>query len=279
MYDTHVSRGSLPPDVYDTIGARLPDVLTLRHTALSLAPDWLSMKFPPGHQAPEAAVCFHDCTSVMSDIRHALFEYFAHRHYYREFRQPPDELVAVAMERFYLDDACLRLYAAGESLATAVILMLDVNRTLMNEYRDAKTSEKSALAAYLRAHAADHVLTHPLFQLHELPEGRFTMTYRNRWVHEQPPTIAGDGVTYRRGARRKYDGDGNPAYLAMTTGDAPELTIDVLAANVMRANEAFVSVVTRALAHYLAIVDAQGFIGSPAGASPLLFSSKVFASA
>ena len=47
------------------------------------------------------------------------------------------------------------------------------------------------------------------------------MTYRNKWVHEQPPTVAGMGIVYKRGKRWKPLPNGGYT-LGIGGGDEPE---------------------------------------------------------
>ncbi len=265
-YTYAMSRGSLPEETYAFISARLPDVRDVFAKAHSFRPDVLSVKFPPTSQAPEASVCFHDCAARLFEIRHALFEHAAHSEYYRRFRQPPDELVAISMERFYLDDAALRMYAAAECLASAVAAMLDVPKAALRaEKRKQRTSHHSALGQYLREHHSQHPLAVAMFDLHNLASWKFTMNYRNEWVHAQPPTIAGKGVVYHRGPRWQLDAAGTPVYLAITTGDVPKLTIEDVANNITAANESLVVAVHRALDAYEAQVTAFGYTRTVTG--------------
>jgi hypothetical protein len=48
------------------------------------------------------------------------------------------------------------------------------------------------------------------------------MSYRGRWVHNQPPTVAGLGITYRRERRWKPSTDGKTYSLSFDGGDPPE---------------------------------------------------------
>jgi len=95
-----MSRGLLDDDRLNSIEAKIDSVDDLRSSALSLAPDFLATNFAPEALTPVAAVCFHDCTETLAQIRYALFEHFAHGVYYREVVEPPNPIVATFFERF-----------------------------------------------------------------------------------------------------------------------------------------------------------------------------------
>jgi hypothetical protein len=68
------------------------------------------------------------------------------------------------MERFYLDDAALRMYAAAECLAAAVAAMLDVPKAAIRTIKEKKpTSDHAAIGKYLQIHKADQPLALALF--------------------------------------------------------------------------------------------------------------------
>src|SRR5215218_1723998 len=130
-----MSRGKLDKVTARTIESQLPNVKDVRKAALQLQPDFISFGFPPGSTIPIAAVCLHDVTATLQEVRHALFQSLAYILWYREREDPPDEHKAVFFGRFYVDDAALRLYAAGEHLAEAIVCMLEISSSALNDYR------------------------------------------------------------------------------------------------------------------------------------------------
>lgn len=254
-----MSRGLLTDEQLHSINAQLESVDDLRTTALSLAPDFLAMNFGPEVQVPISAVCFHDCTETLAQIRYALFEHFAHGLYYREVSAPPDPLVAIFFEKYYLDDAAFRLYAAAEDLANAIIFMLDVKDNQLAPYRKSnRVSQQGIVAAYLVKEHANQPLTEVLVDFGRSEEWIFTMNYRNRWVHEQPPTVAGLGIQYRRRQPWQSSKDGKQRFLAIGSGDEAELDVTALRRPILVAYQHLVGIVRTALQEYFQILEKNG---------------------
>lgn len=192
-------------------------------------PEIFASRFEPHDHAPVAIVCFHDCTETLAAIRVALFEYFAHGEYYRTVRRRPVEMVAIFFERFFLDDAAVRMYSAGEHLANAIAFMNNISDADLKPFRGGgRSSQQAVVAAYFRKHHSRSKLTQIMRALAKSADWEFTIKYRNRWVHEQPPSIAGLGRTYRRRLRWIVSADGKKRHLDVTLGDQPEYDIGTL---------------------------------------------------
>jgi hypothetical protein len=121
-----MSRGLLGKKVLANLAKELPDVRQLHQLVLTLAPDFVSIKFSPESSIPVAAVCLRDSTETLIDAKYALHEAFAHKVWYLEKREVPSPGTAAHFVRFYVDDTALRLYAAGEHLANAIICILEI---------------------------------------------------------------------------------------------------------------------------------------------------------
>ena len=126
------------------------------------------MGFPPGSKIPIAAVCLQDVTSTLQEVKHALFEALAYILWYRERKNPPNEHLAIFFGRFYADDATLRLYAAGEHLAEAIVCMLEIDKESLRKYRktgrpDDQGSQQSAVGKVLKAEMSSHPITGAIF--------------------------------------------------------------------------------------------------------------------
>ena len=67
------------------------------------------------------------------------------------------------------------------------------------------------------------------------------MTYRNNWVHEQPPLVDGLGIVYERKSR--WENKDNSASL-FGGSDHPQLSIDSLLNTVSSASHAFVNLLS-----------------------------------
>ena len=254
-----MSRGLLPDDRLNSIQGQLDSVDDIRSAALSVAPDFLAMKFGPEEQIPVAAVCFHDCTDTLSQIRYALFEHFAHGTYYREFVEPRNPIVATFYERYYLDDAAFRLYAAAEDLANAVVFMLDIKDAQLAAYRKSnRVSQQAVVGTYLAKERAAWPLTESLVTLARSEEWTLAMNYRNRWVHEQAPTVAGLGIQYRRRQPWQAAADGTRRFLAVGSGDEAELDVSTLRTPIVAAYKQLAGAVRRALDEYFEILKRSG---------------------
>jgi len=254
-----MSRGLIDEQSLADIQAGLESVEDVRLAALTLSPDFLGANFDPEVHIPVAAVCFHDCTELLAQTRYALFECLAHGRYYRTVVEPANPMTATFFERYYLDDAALRLYAAGEHLANAVILMLDLSDVQLAPYRkNNRVSQQAILAEYLKNECAGQNLTDQLTAFGSSADWRFTMNYRNRWVHEQPPTVAGMGIQYRRKLPWTVSKDKTKKFLAFGMGDEPEFQIGDLLPRILAAYRGFVGLVGGTLNEYFRILSEHG---------------------
>jgi len=118
-----------------SIADTLPDITDLSKRVLEHSPDLVSILDHEG-QLPVAAVCMGDVCATLMQARYALFEAFANRIWYLEKCEKPDEMVSIAFAQFYADDAALRLYAAGEHLANAIISMLEITDAQYKQYHN-----------------------------------------------------------------------------------------------------------------------------------------------
>lgn len=263
-----MTRGLLDESVLAGVDARLPQVLQSRDIARSLMPDLLSAQFDPGSYIPIASVCFQDCTETMVGVRIALFEYLAHGKYYREVREPVLEPTAILFERFFLDDASFRLYSAGEHLPNAVVFMLNLSDADLAPYRLKRTSQQSIVAAYLRRKLPNSPVTKDLLVLGSSVEWQFTMTYRAQIVHDQPPSIKGLRLSYRRRLRWIVSADKTKKRLEFVGGDPPEYDIAIVAKHILGANEMFVTAVADTLEEYFKVLEQYGIQRDTDGLTP-----------
>lgn len=259
-----MSRGLLRRARLAEIDSSLPDVIKVRDVAWSLLPDVLSANFEPTDFTPIASVCLHDATATLAECRHALFEFTAHGAFYRE-RKTPKEMTAIFFERYFLDDAALRLYAFGEHLANAIIFMLNVTDGDLQPYRGRHVSQQSTVANYLRKSYPRHALTAAAKQLGTSPAWQFAMTYRNRLVHDQPPSVKGLGVAYRRRLRWEVSPDGTKRRLGLTLGDPPEFDVSAISTQILAANAAAVQCAREVIESYFAILERHRIRRTPEG--------------
>ncbi len=223
-----MSRGKLDKEAGNKIGADLPNVTEIRKQTLHLQPDFISIGFHPGSRIPIAAVCLQDVTATLQEVRHALFEALAYILWYREIADPPNEHLAIFFGRFYVDDAALRLYAAGEHLAEAIVCMLEIESRDLKKYRktgrhDDLGSKQSALGKYLLAELPNHPITKAVSELISSKEWLPTIRYRDVWVHSKPPIIDGTGISYER--RNRLQVSATTIGVSFGGGDAPQYTV------------------------------------------------------
>jgi hypothetical protein len=218
----------LDDESFDKITQMLPDLETLATKIMKLSPDLISMKCPVDSNIPVAAVCLQDVLNTLLSVRIALREYHSNRIWYREKSNPPNEDLAIIMMKYYIDDAVSRLYSAAEHLANAIIFMLDVSDDQLKPYRENRTSQQSIVGHYLVKELPNNPVTHAVINLARSAEWTNTMSYRNNWVHDQPPTIKGLGIVYRRA--RRWDTrveDGKTIHtLGLGGGDGAEFAVD-----------------------------------------------------
>lgn len=224
-----MSRGKLDSETASKVNDELPDVDAVRCMSLELNPDMISMGFPVGSSFPIAAVCLQDATSVLQEARYALFEALAHLVWYREKSEPPNEHHALFFGKFFADDIALRLYAAAEHLANAIVNILDIE-SKVTEFKKSKklgvSSEQAIVGKYLAKHYPIHEITKAALSLRDSQDWKKTRDYRDDWVHRKPPIMKGLGIEYER--RNRLIVTGNTVGVTFGSGDEPTHSVDEL---------------------------------------------------
>jgi ribosomal protein S13 len=227
-----MSRGKLDKETSARVEKELPEVVDVRTASLYLQPDPISMGFPTGSTIPIASVCLQDATSALMEARYALFEAIAHLVWYREKCEPPNETLAVFFGKFYADDAALRIYAAGEHLANAIINMLEIKKEV-SDFKRLKlaksrnvVSKQALVGIYLIENYPDHEITKAIRRLKESMDWKKTRTYRDDWVHGKPPIISGMGIEYERRNRLIVSADS--IGVSVGGGDEPHYSVEDL---------------------------------------------------
>jgi hypothetical protein len=249
-------KGMLTDSELKAIGENLPAVNALRDQTLRLSPDMISIHLHPypDSTVPMAAVCFRDLADTLWAVNYALFQCGAHGTYYRKDKSPHAEITAVLFEKYYLDDAALRLYSAGEHLATAVKFMLELPEEQLGPFKKQRSSQQAVVGTFLAARKPDHCVTAAVTGLSSSKEWQSAVDYRNKWVHDQPPPIDGMGLVFRRCNRWEKSPDGTCIRLGLVATDPAEYTIDQVKGFIMPATQQLLEASIACFDHYLAIL-------------------------
>jgi len=254
-----MSRGLLDHSDWEKISQKIPDLENLRGMALHFAPGFLSINFKPESTVPEASVCLNDALCTLEQAVYALSEVFAYQVWYLEKKDPPNKMAAAFFGRFYADDVALRLYSAGEHLTNGIIMMLEINANDLKPYKPNRISQQSIVGNFLREQKAHHPITEAVNNLVDLKEWCATINYRNRWVHEQPPTVEELGIVYKRGRRWKPLLTGKGYTLEVVGGDVPEYSIEKLIGFIQPAMFQFTDTLTSVVNFYMKLLeDSEG---------------------
>jgi hypothetical protein len=242
------------------ISRQLPDLAPLgKVVKLALTPDLISVQFDHECTIPVAVVCLQDAFDTLLAARYALSELHAHRIWYGQEREDPDELLAAFFGRFYAEDTALRLYSAGEHLANAIVFMLEISDEELSKHRtQSRVSQQSIVGHYLVADRPRDPVTKAVTTLAQSQAWRDTLAYRNRLVHEQPPTVKGLGIVYNRRKRWKASRSGKQYKLGIGGGDEPDYSVDDLLSFIQPASFAFTSALTAVVDHYIEFLGHYG---------------------
>jgi hypothetical protein len=254
-------RGQLDEPTVNMISAKFRDITETQYLILMMSPDSISTNFPPESNVPLTAACLNEINTLLAEARYALGEFYFHLIWYREkCPNKPNEQAAVFFGRFYAIDVASRLYAAGEQLAEAIIYMLEIPDARIAPYRQNRTSLQSIVARFMLTEMPGHAITTAIKELGTLDEWSKTMNYRGKWVHEQPPTVAGLGPVFKKEKRwKKIEEAGMVRYeLSVGDGDEPEYRVDELANFLEPALSKFTDTLEFVTAFYRNILEAVG---------------------
>jgi hypothetical protein len=225
-----------------------------------MRPDAISLRFHKDSTVPIAAVCLKDCVHLLIQARWALAQSYASLDWFRGKSPFSREGTAVFFGRFYADDVAVRLYAAQEHLADAIIAMLEITKTDLNPHQNKRVSKASVVGAFMRKQKPNHKITKAAVKLFSSAAWKDADRYRGLWTHEQPPAVANSGQVWTRDKRwKKVQQTGVEAYsLGIGTGDPPEYTVDQIVKFLHAAFAGFASTVRTVVNAYLQILKVQG---------------------
>lgn len=211
----------------------IPDLGPLHLLGLPRHPKLDAMHFvdDPHSRMPRAAPCLNDSYYMLCEARYALIEGFKQVRENRA-KEPPDEWHAAFFGQFYGADVTLRLYAAGEHLANAIIEILAIDGNALSSFRkNGPTSLQSALAKFLASKFPGDPISSVVKALGESKDWKRSIHYRNDWVHEQAPQVRGLGIQFKRDKeywREGKDSNGTWQEIGFGGQNAPDLSVDEL---------------------------------------------------
>jgi len=246
-------------ETYTQADQKLPDIDQLKEQIRCLASDFISMNFEHDSNLPVAAACFQDIRTTLCETRYALLESLAHKTWYLEKTNPPNELAAVFFSRFYADDAALRLYAAAEHLAKAVVYILNIDDNKIKSNRSGSGSRFGTVRKILLQEQPEHPITDAIDTLYKSEEWKSTIDYRDSWVHQQPPLVEGLGVVFKREHRWKRSETGKSYTLGVGSGgDKAQYSIDDLLGFICPALSQFIDKLKIVVEFYIAELSRKG---------------------
>lgn len=250
-----MSRGLLGKKILKEIAKQLPDIEQLNIDIFSCIPESVSFRFPTDSNIPVASVCLHDAFHMLADACYAFHEILAHRAWYLEKRETPVQGTAVHFTRFYADDVALRLYAAGEHLANAIIDMLEIKTRSLVPYKKKRISKQIIVWEYIKSEEPTHAITQAVKKLAQSKEWLATLSYRNDWVHGKPPIIKGLGIQYER--RKRWVVTDKYVMLSFGGGDEPKYSDEDLINIVKAALFVFADTLTEVTKWYVQLVESR----------------------
>ncbi|MEK7676500.1 MAG: hypothetical protein AAB676_11780 [Verrucomicrobiota bacterium] len=253
---------SLHSQTLEWIKNQVPCLDDLYDQVLSLAPDFISSRFPPASPVPVAVPCFHDTLHTLAQARYALLEAHSHGISYRNKGGWKDEMTAVWMERFYVDDVAFRLYSAGEHLANAIICMMEISHSDLLPFKSKNISTQAAVGQYLLKKKPLLPVAQAIASLARSSAWAEAIEYRNELVHEQPPSVHGLGIVYKRSKRWQRSPDGNTFELSIGAGDKPDFDTQQVIKLMTTALELLIGALKACLAYYEDRLRQAGFTSS-----------------
>lgn len=262
-----MTRGMLDATDMERISQELPDLSNLQQIASFSSPDSISISFPYKSNIPVASVCLREAVDTLAEATYALHEVFAHRIWYREKKDPPEEMTAAFFERYYADDAALRLYSAGEHLANGIIMMLEITDEdlkppkVKGKQGKERSSLQSVVGNYLRRQKVSHPITEAVKNLAESKEWIAMVGpngYRHRLVHGPLPTVKQMGNVYERKIRWETLPNGKHRLTLRNRGDRPEYSVEELVEFIQPAMFRFTDTLTSVSKFYIDLLRSWG---------------------
>lgn len=242
----------LTDDTYLEIDSKLPvKIFDIQHKVVSTSVNSLlmasvhnsfqSQKYPET-EIDIAAICLRDAVDVAVDVIYALRKSNENLLWFRKYHpKAPLEIEACRFSKFYIDDAALRLYASAEHIANFIISFFELPKSELKKLKKGNSSVASTVGKYMVKQYSSHQITAAIQKLLDSSSWEQTISYRNYWVHEQPPLIEGSGIVYQRKSRLNKTDNGYS--IGLTLGDKPKYSIDELLSMATKATKVFVDLI------------------------------------
>lgn len=258
-------------ETYQLATQRLPNIDLLKRKIVFLNADLISLKFKSDNNFPIASVCFQDANRILSEAWYALLESFAHKIWFFEKSIPPDEITGVFFARYYADDTALRLYSAAEHLAKAIVYIFNIDDESIKKNRAG--SRFGTVRKFLTENESSHLISQTIDKLYLSDNWKKAITYRDSWVHNQPPIIDGLGTVFQRKHRWQKTED-NTSTLGISAGDESQYSIDNLLDMIQPALVDYAETLNITVDFYVHELEKKGIMITENGMQVNLFKSK-----
>lgn len=241
-------RGTLTDDKRKQIEQTIPQIDS--RLLLAVFPGFITSMHDLLNEAKlgVAIECLSDARKRFSLVQTGLFEAQACLTWYRELTpDAPLDLQAVTSCKFYLDYVTLLLYATAEDISFFILYFLDLEAILRVFLEEPTTKQQMAkkrisshagkIGYFLAQRMRDHPITAAILLLHKNPDWKTAIDYRNTWVHDKPPIIAGLGIEFSRHKHVVTGDDGNRT-LYVGGGTDPQFTVEQLLTTILSAAHA-----------------------------------------
>ena len=239
----------------DEVDDRLREYEFLVNRISIVAPDFIAANFAYDSGVPIAVVCLRDCQTTLGQALFALHQLCLQTAEHRT-ADPPDPLRVAWIERFFLEDAAMRLYSAAEHLANAIAFLLAIDQDEIDAFKTPSQWERVRKA--LEAHGTDTPIGTCMADLRRVKGWRVAMRYRGRVVHNQPPNLEGLGIQYKRQKRWEATPDRSHMVLRVRFGDAADHTPAEVKEFILEAFAAFLAVARAVTDNLYSELDAHG---------------------
>ena len=233
------------------INTKLLSISEIQKRLIDFDPEIISLNINPESNIPVSLVCINDCCNTLVNTRYALYELYAHLYWYAKLSPNPSNYLALFYSRFFADDVSLRLYSSGEHLANAIENMLDIDSNVVKKCKG--KSKQIRIGKYLIVNYHDFSITESLKSLSKNKSWIKTINYRNNWVHNQPPLIAGMGIQYKRKIRWEFNESTKYYNLNLLSPDKPDFKIDEVIEFLTEAYNSIVKVFETVFEHFCAL--------------------------